>query len=166
MLIRQATQEDIDAIDALMAPEIEAGTLLDRSVDAHQFLVACLNGKIVGTVALRLLTNTVAELCSLTTALRGEGLGRRLVDAAIIRAQECGFRHVVAISGTPEFFHQCKFRQLPDAPVDLIHSQRHHRLSPDLARAGRVKAQTCRFCPKRMQCRQSFLERTTWGAAA
>jgi hypothetical protein len=56
LLVRAATDTDVAAIRALMAPYVRAGKLLPRAVVTAEFLVATLGRRVVGTVALTALS--------------------------------------------------------------------------------------------------------------
>lgn len=67
------------------------GYLLDKG---GHILLARMDGKAVGTCALRRIDDTTYELTKMcvTRHLRGAGIGRKLVEATIARAREIGAR--------------------------------------------------------------------------
>ena len=70
-----------------------------NDIERHYVKFFCLveGNRIVGTVALKKLDEYTAELKSLYLAqeLRGKGLGKQLLDKAIMSARELGFTSIV-----------------------------------------------------------------------
>ena len=96
VFVRAALAADVDAIRDLLAPEVEAGTILPRVVRPDDFLVALLDGEIVAAVAMTRWTDDVVELGSLVSARPGLGLGRAMVQAVLKKAAlDLGFAAVV-----------------------------------------------------------------------
>ena len=157
MKIRQATPEDMPAIDRMIRPEVVAGRMLPRSTEACTFLVATVNDTIVGAVALKPLTNRVAELCSLIANRRGMGVGRRLVESLVARADALGYEEVVALTEATRFFTRCAFEPIKVAPWQVTHRRRRSPFASALREATDVKAKTCRACTRRPACSQTFV---------
>lgn len=166
LVLRSALAEDIPAIEALMAPEIALGTLLPRVVRAGDFIVACRGGALVGAVALAPWSHEVAELGSLVALERGQGLGARLVEAAMEEARARGYREVVALTGVGGFFERQGFRSVPSAPWARARGCATLPVSGRLEAAIAYKARVCAACPRLTCCEQTLLARTTAVAAA
>ncbi len=145
------------AIDALMRPQIAAGRLLPRSVNAHAFLVATDGDMLLGAVALRHLTPRVAELCSLVAAQRGVGLGRQLVTALVTRARMLGYEEVIALTEATRFFERCDFATQDLSPWNLDCSRSSTPFQTALAEANELKSATCRRCTRRPRCGQTLV---------
>jgi N-acetylglutamate synthase and related acetyltransferases len=114
--IREAREEDIPAMVSLIAPYVEQGTVLGRTLDEFDellpsFFVAELDGRVVGCVVLEIYSSKLAEIRSLAVAddLRGAGVGRMLVNACLERARERKILEVMAITSSDEFFIKCGF---------------------------------------------------------
>jgi len=75
------------------------------------FLVADLSGRVVGCGSLVELTPQLTELRSLAVApdQRGTGLGRRLVEALVIKAREAGYPQLCALTLQEPFFNRLGF---------------------------------------------------------
>jgi len=149
--VRPAREADRAAIARLMAPHIASGVLLPREAEPADFLVAEVQGELLGCVALSAWTADVVELGSLVSNQRG--LGRLLVEAAVYAASAAGFRSVVALSSTLGFFRACGFQQDAVAPWAQARG---------LAQGGadvRAKAERCALCPRLGGCSQALLRR-------
>ncbi|MFQ3566276.1 MAG: GNAT family N-acetyltransferase [Aggregatilineales bacterium] len=114
--VREAREEDIPAMASLIAPYVEQGTVLGRTLDEFDellpsFFVAELDGRVVGCVVLEIYSPKLAEIRSLAVAddLRGAGVGRMLVNACLERARERKILEVMAITSSDEFFIKCGF---------------------------------------------------------
>ena len=68
-------------------------------------------GRIVGFAALEIYSPKMSEIRSLAVApdFRGGGVGRRLVQQCVERAQERQVLEVMAITSNDEFFQRCGF---------------------------------------------------------
>ena len=114
--LRLARREDVDAIRALIEPHVTSGRLLRRATEEIEFLlptfvVAELDGMVVGCAALEIYSSRLAEVRSLavTDALQGMGLGRRLVEACVKIARERQVMEVMAITSNDAFFRAVGF---------------------------------------------------------
>ena len=115
--IRAAQPADLDALAALIAPFVEQGRLLPRTMDELQelltsyFVAALPDGELVGCVALEIYSKKLAEVRSLAVSskVQGMGIGRLLVAACVERARERNILEVMAITSSEEFFRACGF---------------------------------------------------------
>lgn len=156
--IRPARPGDRAAIEAVLAPEIAAGHVLPRLIDPAAFLVAVRGEAVVGTVALDPIEGGVVELGALVAAEKGEGVGRRLVEAALERARRGGFHTVVALTSSPGFFEAAAgFVPMPVAPWAVA----RENAAPEGQAAGAIrrKALTCAGCARLAGCGQVLLAR-------
>lgn len=116
VLVRSATPQDIDPLQDFIRPFVESDRLLPRTpgeltaLVEHGF-VAELHGRIAGFAALEVYSAKLAEVRSLAVAPihQGRGIGRRLIDACLLRARELSILEVMAITATEEFFQKCGF---------------------------------------------------------
>ena len=126
--LRPARSGDVPAIAGLLAGFARQGMVRDRSTqdlkrDVGGFTVAVLGGRVVGSVALRIHSPALYEIASLSVAEghHGHGLGRRLIQAAVLRAHARGVRRVFAFTMRVRLFEQLGFRAAPvtDFPQKL-----------------------------------------------
>ena len=123
MHIRGATPNDAIAIQKLIAQYVGDGTLLPRSesfiaMHAHHFLVAEVNGALIGCVHLDEYAPSLSELRSLAVdpAGQGKGVGRALVLATEQLALRRGCTTLFAVSNDEAFFNRFGFhaRHIPE----------------------------------------------------
>lgn len=166
--LRSAQDDDLVAIDALLRPHVQTGTMLPRKAGSKSFVVATQDGRVVGTVALLDLAPGVAELTSLVTVSPGRGLGRRLVECILRRAAHAGYHSVTALSASPSFFERCGFRRDRHPPWAQARSAGNplRVMQPSASLATHAKAKTCRTCDRLTSCRQAFMIRPVWREAA
>lgn len=126
MFVRKAILPDANAIDELIRAHTTDGTLLPRTLteicaDIRDFVVAEVDGKIVGCGALHLYGMHLAEIRSINVLdeYRGRKLGVKIVQALM---EEARYQHVTCVclfTRVPEFFGSMGFRaadrdRLPD----------------------------------------------------
>ena len=140
-LIRPALPADAEAVVGLLDPYVADGIVLPRTADevrasVGDFLVAELELRVVGAVAIRDYGNYLVEIRSLvvSAAVSGQGLGTRLVAAAVDLARQRGARRIFALTLRPGLFERQRFVQ-----VD-------RDLFPQKVWAD------CSKCPKRCRC--------------
>lgn len=156
MELREALEDDVPAIVALVASGADAGLLLprdERSVRAHleDFTVAEEDGGVIGCAALTPLKPEVAEIRSLVVRedQRGRGIGRALVRALLRRAGEVGYDEVVAITkGATGFYAGLGFAETS-----------FDRFPPDVLKE-------CDGCPRYSSGRRTGLVRAPAGQAS
>lgn len=114
--IERARAEDDAPIRALLT---DCGLPADHVVP-DRFLVVRQDGDLIGCVGIEV-TGSTAMLQSLAvdSSYRGQGLGRRLVDAACGRARVGGCDRVVALTlDAAEYFAELGFRVIPRESLD------------------------------------------------
>jgi len=116
ILIRTATADDLAALTTFLIPFVEAGKLLPRTFDELRELLPTLyvaeqEGMIVGCAALEIYSWKLAEVRSLavSSAMQGQGVGKRLVEACLDRARAANILEVMAITSADGFFMSCGF---------------------------------------------------------
>lgn len=114
--IRAATTDDLEPLTMFLTPFVEAGKLLPRTFDELRGLLPTLfvaeqDGAIVGCAALEIYSWKLAEVRSLavSSAVQGQGIGKRLVDACLDRARSANILEVMAITSSDAFFMACGF---------------------------------------------------------
>jgi amino-acid N-acetyltransferase len=100
------------------------GELLPRSLnmlyeDLRDFILVEEEGRIVGTCALHINWEDLAEIKALTIAipLQGKGLGRQVVEACLDEARVLGVTRVFALTYQPEFFKRIGFHEIEKAEL-------------------------------------------------
>lgn len=118
--LRAATEQDAEAIHALVAAHLDEGRLLPRHLDelrrhATRFLVAESEGALVACAELAPLSAIVAEVRSLVVAapFRHGGLAGRLVAALREKAMAGGFETFSAFTHDARFFVRQGFSIVP-----------------------------------------------------
>lgn len=116
MEIRNAVMADIETIYALVERNSRRGILLPRSraslqENVQSLFVASENGLLVGVVALHVLASDLAEVRSLAVdpQAQGQGIGRKLVEFAVVHAARLGIENVLSLTYQVEFFRKCGF---------------------------------------------------------
>ncbi|HQX11527.1 MAG TPA: argininosuccinate synthase [Thermoflexales bacterium] len=118
--IRQAVLDDVPGIVRLVADNARRGGLLPRSeanirASIDNFLVAELDGRVIGCGSLLPMSANLAELRSLAVdaEIRGGGIGARLVARLIDAARERQFSTLFALTRAITFFEKCGFTITP-----------------------------------------------------
>ena len=85
----------------------------------QEFLVAEVDGVVVGCGALHVMWDDLAEIRTLAVAQDrlGTGLGHRLVTALIERAQDFGLSRVFCLTFEVDFFRRQGFEEIDGTPV-------------------------------------------------
>lgn len=117
-MIRHPNLEEVEAIRALFDDEVRAGKMLPRSAEAIRthladWLVAEEDGQIVGCVSLVYFTGSLCEVRSLAVHphYRGNGIARKLVEAALQMAQKQGIHRALALTRAAHLFERLGFRR-------------------------------------------------------
>ncbi|MBW3630742.1 MAG: pyrroline-5-carboxylate reductase [Gemmatimonadetes bacterium] len=119
--IRPAASDDLQRIAELLTEYARMGWLRRRSLgeihrDLGGFIVAIgQDDTVVGCVALRVHSPALTEIASLAVdeSQHGQGIGRRLVEAALLRAHTRGARRVFAFTHREKLFLQLGFQTAP-----------------------------------------------------
>lgn len=147
-VIRPATPDDVDRIHDFFPPFVERKEILPRSKDEIRqslefFLLAVgvKDGALLGTVALRDFDGGLFEIRTLTVAkeCEGQGLGTRLVKAAVELAKQRGATRVFTLTMRPRLFQRCGFNQ-------VCIMRFHSKVQGD-----------CMNCPKKEHCDEMAL---------
>lgn len=140
-VLRPAQPADAQAIHALQATFVREGALLPRTLEQvyhtiRDYVVAVDGETIVGCGALRIYTESLAEVGALAVARdwQARGVGRSIVGALKEEARALGIRRVLALTLQERFFHRQGFRTAPIAAFP-------EKIARDCAR-----------CPKRAGC--------------
>jgi len=137
-MIRKATPQDLQILEALIGMFVEQGDVLPRTLDELETLInTCFvaehNGRIVGTAILEIYSRKLAEIRSLCVlpAVQGKGYGKQLVQACLELARERGVLEVMAITRSEQFFHDMGFGDtLPNMRKAVFISTREEDMPP------------------------------------
>ena len=129
--ITPALEDDWPAIKKLI--EASPKTLVqDDLPNWNEFFIARHKSEVVGCSALVVYSKRLAELRSLVVAeqYKENGIGPRLIQECILKAQKAGVKDVLAISGDKDFFEKLNFSTFKDEkyalfrktnPVEILH---------------------------------------------
>ncbi len=116
-MIRKALIPDVREIHKLLLDYARDGLLLSRSLaelyeSLRDFYVFEADGRVVGTAALNICWEDLAELRSLAVHpdFNGRGVGRELVQSCLDEARRLGLRKVFALTYKQVFFEKLGFR--------------------------------------------------------
>ena len=149
MNIRGAKISDVKAIHALISSYAERDRMLFRPLadiykNLQAFIVAVLDGDIVGCCALEIIWSDLAEIKSLAVdeTKKEKGIGKMLVTAALVQATEIGVPRVFALTLEPEFFEKLGFSVVEKETLPM-------KVWSDCAR-----------CPKQQNCDETAVIKT------
>jgi len=115
-MIRKARVEDVKKIHNLINLSSSNGEMLARPLgelydNLRDYFVCEEKGKIIGTGALHICWENLAEIRSLCVAetARKKGIGRMLVDACIEEAKQFKIGKLFLLTYKVEFFEKCNF---------------------------------------------------------
>ncbi len=141
VILRKSTVKDVPTIARIINGYAGQGQMLPRSHHKiyqclRDFIVAEVQGVVVGCGALHVVWEDLAEVRSLAIVSdwRGKGLGQRMVNYLLAEAQELGLTHVFALTYQQGFFERMGFHVVP-------HESLPHKIWGD-----------CLDCPKFPNC--------------
>lgn len=116
-MIRKAQIKDIKDIQKLLTGYASRGDMLSRSLSElyeslRDFYVCEEEGKLMGTSALHIVWDDLAEVRSVAVAedVARKGIGSQLVQACIAEAREIGLKRIFCLTYKPDFFGKHGFR--------------------------------------------------------
>jgi amino-acid N-acetyltransferase len=121
----KAKLSDISAMQKLVVTEVKDGIILERSEDeiatnVRSYILAKDGSEVVGYGALHIHSPRLAEIRSLivSSAYRGERLGRRIVQFCLDEAKVLGVsEEVLVLTYLPEFFQKMNFVEIPKESI-------------------------------------------------
>ena len=123
-MIRKALIPDVREIHRLLLDYARDGLLLSRSLaelyeSLRDFYIYEVDGKVVGTAALNICWEDLAELRSLAVHpdFNGRGAGRELVLACLAEARLLGIHRVFALTYKQAFFEKLGFTVIEKAQL-------------------------------------------------
>ncbi len=152
MRTRGAKISDAQSINALINFYAEQDKMLFRSIadiyeNLQTFIVAELDGDVVGCCALEVVWSDLAEIKSLAVeqARKGSGVGSTLVNAALGQAVQLGVRKVFALTLDPAFFEKLGFQTIEKDALPM-------KVWSD-----------CTRCPKQRDCDETAVIKSVCG---
>jgi len=124
VLVRHARTSDVALIRDLVDTYSPEGRLLSKATvtlyeDVPEFLVAEVEGVVVGCGALHVLWEDLAEVRTLAVLpeTRGTGVGSALMQALTERAIDLGVTRMFCLTFETEFFRRHGFTEIEETPV-------------------------------------------------
>lgn len=135
MELRKARVKEAEEIQRFVNQFAADGEVLPRSrANVYEnirdfFVLRDKEGRLIGTAALHVVWEDLAEIRSLLVAkdLRGRGYGIELAQACIQEAEQLGITQIFALTYLPEFFEKLGFHRADKASLphkiwaDCIH---------------------------------------------
>lgn len=122
--IRPARTSDIKGIRALIDAFTLQGRLLNKETvtlyeSVQEFVVAVDGENVLGCGALHILWEDLAEVrtVAVAPALHGTGVGHKILDAIIERAQSIGVERLFCLTFETRFFSSHGFTEIEGTPV-------------------------------------------------
>jgi len=117
--LRKARMGDVRAMHRLLSHFADKRELLPRAIsevyeNLQQFYVAEVDGQIVGTCALYVTWENLAEVKALAVdeAHQGQGIGKQLMEACMQVARDLEIRRLFTLTLRPGFFERYGFRHV------------------------------------------------------
>ncbi len=143
MTVRPARESDVERISDIISGYASEGLMLPRSRSGllaalEHYLVADLDGLIVGCGGLQPYSSTSAEVYALATALESspKGTGSAILRSLIEKANGLGLSRIFALTLAPGFFEKMGFRR-------VLHEELPEKVWKD-----------CVACPKFGNCNE------------
>ncbi len=116
----KAKLSDIPAMQALVAPEVKDGIILNRTEEEvattiRSYVLAKDGEKLVGYTALHIHSRRLAEIRSLIVDedYRGQNVGQRMVQFTLEEAKNIGVEEdVLVLTYLPQFFLKLNFKEI------------------------------------------------------
>lgn len=125
VIVRPARTSDVPIIKSFVDGYANDRILLGKASvtlyeDVQEFVVAEVDGRVVGCGALHVMWQDLAEVRTLAVIpeFRGTGVGAKLLSALIERAQAVGVERVFCLTFETEFFGSHGFVEIEGTPVE------------------------------------------------
>ena len=123
--LRPARTPDVQVVRRLVGLFTEDGRLLAKAPvtlyeDVQEFLVAEVDGKVVGCGALHVMWEDLGEIRTLAVDpdWQHRGVGGRILDALVDRAYALGLARLFCLTFEVDFFAAHGFREIDGSPVE------------------------------------------------
>lgn len=125
LLIRSARTSDVPRIQKIAEPLVADRILLGKELvelyeSIQEFVVAELDGEVVGFGALHVMWQDLAEVRTLAVDVNNKrrGLGAAMLNELLERAKNLGVHRVFCLTFEVDFFQRHGFAEISDMPVD------------------------------------------------
>lgn len=125
LVIRPAKTKDVKSIRKLVDSYAAPGQMLSKETvtlyeSVQEFIVAEIDGVLVGCGALHILWEDLAEVRTVAVAenLHKQGIGHLILEAIIERAQSVGVEKIFCLTFQTQFFNKHGFEVIEGTPVD------------------------------------------------
>jgi amino-acid N-acetyltransferase len=115
----------VAAIREICEPLVDQRILLGKELVSlyeavQEFVVAEIDGRVVGCGALHVMWRDLAEVRTLavSTEVKRQGVGAAMMTALLERAQELGVKRVFCLTFETQFFAGFGFEEISNVPVD------------------------------------------------
>ena len=123
--VRSANTADVEKIRQIANPLVEKRVLLGKELvelyeSIQEFVVAELDGEVVGFGALHVMWEDLAEVRTLAVSESAQrrGVGAALLRELLERARLLGIHRVFCLTFETGFFASYGFQEISDVPVD------------------------------------------------
>ena len=124
VIIRPAKTTDVRAIRSLVDAYTNDGSLLSKATvtifeDIQEFLVAEVDGNVVGCGALHVMWEDLAEVRTLAVKPDNarQGIGSQLLEQLLNKARSIGVKRVFCLTFMIDFFGRHGFEEIDYTPV-------------------------------------------------
>jgi len=125
VVIRAAKTTDVKKIRAIVDTYAVERKLLSKETvtlfeSVQEFVVAEVDGEVVGCGALHVLWEDIAEVRTVAVVeqMHGKGVGHLILQNILARAKEVGVKKVFCLTFETKFFGSHGFKEIQGAPVD------------------------------------------------
>ena len=125
LVIRPAKTSDVKKIRAIVNTYAVERKLLSKETvtlfeSVQEFVVAEVDGEVVGCGALHVLWEDIAEVRTVAVVeqMHGKGVGHLILENVLTRAKEVGVKKVFCLTFETKFFGSHGFKEIQGAPVD------------------------------------------------
>ena len=125
VVIRPAKTSDVKKIRAIVDTYAVERKLLSKETvtlfeSVQEFVVAEVDGEVVGCGALHVLWEDIAEVRTVAVVeqMHGKGVGHLILENILARAKEVGVKKVFCLTFETKFFGSHGFKEIQGSPVD------------------------------------------------
>ena len=125
VVIRRAKTSDVKKIRAIVDTYAVEQKLLSKETvtlfeSVQEFVVAEVDGEVVGCGALHVLWEDIAEVRTVAVVeqMHGKGVGHLILENILARAKEVGVKKVFCLTFETKFFGSHGFTEIQGAPVE------------------------------------------------
>ena len=125
VVIRPAKTSDVKEIRAIVDTYAVERKLLSKETvtlfeSVQEFVVAEVDGEVVGCGALHVLWEDIAEVRTVAVVeqMHGKGVGHLILENVLARAKEVGVKKVFCLTFQTKFFGSHGFKEIQGAPVE------------------------------------------------